>query len=205
MQKEIFTELEDLRDETEFILNSQGIIEDKHFENYLRSCERIRYNIFNKIKLSNTYIMNESEKISYLNDNYKAIVENDILKITIPEVMPKYKSINNYAYKNIMLNVLEVAKKYKDLFCNELVFVFIKVVENQKNMDIDNKFIKPIIDGLVLAKVIEDDNINNMFYGVLGMTNKVKRPVTEVYVFKGKYILNYIETMTNIEIKEVSK
>ena len=48
MQKEILTELEDLRDETEFIINNREIVENKHFENYLRSVERIRYNIFNK-------------------------------------------------------------------------------------------------------------------------------------------------------------
>ena len=176
MQKEILTELEDLRDETEFIINNQEIVENKHVENYLRSFERIRNNLFNKIKLSNKYEVNEQDKITYLNDRYSATVENDVLKIYIPEVIPKYKNINNYAYKNIMLNVMDKTKEYKDLFNKELVFVFIKVVENQKNIDIDNKFIKPIVDGLVLSKVIADDNINNMFYGVLGTTNKKKKP-----------------------------
>ena len=101
MQKELLTELEDLRDETEFILNNEEIVESKHIENYLRSLERIRYNIFNKIKLRDKYEINESEKINYLNKQYKTILENGILKIFIPEVLPKYKNINNYAYKNI--------------------------------------------------------------------------------------------------------
>ena len=193
MQKEILTELEDLRDETEFIINNQEIVENKHVENYLRSFERIRNNLFNKIKLSNKYEVNEQDKITYLNDRYSATVENDILKIYIPEVIPKYKNINNYAYKNIMINVMDKTKEYKDLFNKELVFVFIKVVENQKNIDIDNKFIKPIVDGLVLSKVIADDNINNMFYGVLGTTNKKKKPYTEVYVFRGEKMLDFIK------------
>lgn len=51
MQKEILSELEDLRDETEFIINNEEIVENKHIENYLRSLERIRDNIFNKIRL----------------------------------------------------------------------------------------------------------------------------------------------------------
>ena len=85
-----------------------------------------------------------------------------------------------------MLNVMEKTKIYKDLYKDELVFVFIKIVENQKNIDIDNKFVKPIIDGLVLSKVIEDDNIANMFYGVFGTSEKKKKPYTEVYIFKGK-------------------
>ena len=189
MQKEILTELEDLRDETEFIINNQEIVENKHVENYLRSFERIRNNLFNKIKLSNK------------NDRYSATVENDVLKIYIPEVIPKYKNINNYAYKNIMLNVMDKTKEYKDLFNKELVFVFIKVVENQKNIDIDNKFIKPIVDGLVLSKVIADDNINNMFYGVLGTTNKKKKPYTEVYVFRGQKMLDFIKNQIEADTK----
>lgn len=201
MQKEILTELEDLRDETEFIINNQEIVENKHVENYLRSFERIRNNLFNKIKLSNKYEVNEQDKITYLNDRYSATVENDVLKIYIPEVIPKYKNINNYAYKNIMLNVMDKTKEYKDLFNKELVFVFIKVVENQKNIDIDNKFIKPIVDGLVLSKVIADDNINNMFYGVLGTTNKKKKPYTEVYVFRGEKMLDFIKEQIEADTK----
>lgn len=201
MQKEILTELEDLRDETEFIINNQEIVENKHIENYLRSFERIRNNLFNKIKLSNKYEVNEQDKITYLNDRYSATVENDILKIYIPEVIPKYKNINNYAYKNIMINVMDKTKEYKDLFNKELVFVFIKVVENQKNIDIDNKFIKPIVDGLVLSKVIADDNINNMFYGVLGTTNKKKKPYTEVYVFRGQKMLDFIKEQIETDTK----
>ena len=201
MQKEILTELEDLRDETEFIINNQEIVENKHVENYLRSFERIRNNLFNKIKLSNKYEVNEQDKITYLNDRYSATVENDVLKIYIPEVIPKYKNINNYAYKNIMLNVMDKTKEYKDLFNKELVFVFIKVVENQKNIDIDNKFIKPIVDGLVLSKVIADDNINNMFYGVLGTTNKKKKPYTEVYVFRGQKMLDFIKKQIEADTK----
>ena len=201
MQKEILTELEDLRDETEFIINNQEIVENKHIENYLRSFEIIRNNLFNKIKLSNKYEVNEQDKITYLNDRYSATVENDILKIYIPEVIPKYKNINNYAYKNIMINVMDKTKEYKDLFNKELVFVFIKVVENQKNIDIDNKFIKPIVDGLVLSKVIADDNINNMFYGVLGTTNKKKKPYTEVYVFRGQKMLDFIKEQIEADTK----
>ena len=197
MQKEILAELEDLRDETEFIINNEEIVESKHVENYLRSLERIRYNIFNKIKLREKYEINETDQINYLNNRYKVTMKNEILKIHIPEVIPKYKNINNYAYKNIMLNVMDKTKEYKDFFNKELVFVFIKVVESQKNIDIDNKFIKPIVDGLVLSKVIADDNIANMFYGVMGITNKRKNPYTEVYVFKGEKILEFIKNIVD--------
>ena len=93
--------------------------------------------------MKDKYEVNEQDKINYLNNRYKATVENDILKIYIPEVIPKYKNINNYAYKNIMINVMEKTKQYKDLFNNELVFVFIKVVENQKNIDQQQRWRPP--------------------------------------------------------------
>lgn len=114
MQKEIKAELEDLRDETEFIINNEDVIENKHIENYLRSLERIRYNIFNKIKLYNKYVVNEDEKLMYLNDRYEVTKFDNYLKIYIPEVIQKYKNVNNYAYKNIMLNVME--KTYTEVY-----------------------------------------------------------------------------------------
>ena len=92
---------------------------------------------------------------------------------------------------------MEKTKKYKDYFNKQLVFVFIKVVENQKNIDIDNKFVKPIIDALVLQKVIHDDNVTNMFYMVQGK-NDTDKPFTEVYVMDAKYVTNWIENLENI-------
>ena len=106
-----------------------------------------------------------------------------------------------FNYEDIKNWFITKTKEYKDLFNKELVFVFIKVVENQKNIDIDNKLIKPIVDGLVLSKVIADDNINNMFYGVLGTTNKKKKPYTEVYVFRGQKMLDFIKEQIEADTK----
>lgn len=200
MQKELLTELENLKDRTEFVINNKENIENKHLEDYLRNLEKTRYNIFNKLKIKNENEINEMDKINYLNNNYKAELDNEVLKIYIPEVIPKYKNINNFAYKNIMFNVMEKTKKFKDFFNKQLVFVFIKIVENQKNIDIDNKFVKPIVDGLVLSEVIADDNIANMFYAVLGTTEKNKNPYTEVYVFKGEKIIKWIENYIKADI-----
>lgn len=201
MNTEIVEELKFLKDRTEFIVDNQDKIESKMVEDYLRDLEKTRYNIFNKIRLKEKFDTKNLE-LNYINKMYKAKAEEDILKIYIPEVIPKFKNINNYAYKNIMLNVMEQTKKYKDLFKNKLVFVLIKIVENQRNIDIDNKFVKPIIDGLVLSKVIEDDNIYNMFYSVVGITEKGKNPYTEVYVFDGEKILKWIQNEVKIDLQK---
>lgn len=40
MQKEILEELENLKGETEFIINNKEVIENKHIEKYIRRIDR---------------------------------------------------------------------------------------------------------------------------------------------------------------------
>lgn len=191
MQQIILPELVQLKKETDFVINNGDIIENKDIENYLRNLEKIRWDIFSKLKINNKNKI-EDEKIDYINNNYKATLRNEILRIYIPETLPKYKNISNYAYKNIMISTAECIKDYKGLFNEELTFVVIIIHEKQANMDIDNKYVKPVIDALVLQGIIKDDNINNMFYLAQGK-NDTKRPYTEVFVMSGKYISEWIE------------
>ena len=153
--------------------------------------------MLNKIKISNQEKREENEKINYINNSYKAKLQKDILKIYIPEVLPKFKNISNYAYKNIMLSTAEAIKDYKNLFNKKLTFVLIIVHEKQANMDIDNKYVKPIIDALVIQNVIQDDNITNMFYMIQGK-NDTKKPYTEVFVMDAKYMIGWIEKLQKI-------
>lgn len=194
MQQIILPELKELKKQTDFVIRNKEILDDKDLEKYLRTLEKIRYEIFNKIKISNAEKVNQDEKVNYINNSYKATLKKDILKIYIPETLPKFKNISNYAYKNIMLSTAESVKKYNGLFKDNLTFVVIVIHEKQSNMDIDNKYIKPIIDALVLQNIIEDDNINNMFYLAQGK-NDTKKPFTEVFVMDGKYMESWIENL----------
>lgn len=194
MQKLFLSELETIKKQTDFMINNKEIIENKDIEKYLRSLEKIRYEMFNCIKLSNKEKTNEYEKINYINNSYKATLADGILKIHIPETLPKYKNISNYAYKNIMLSTAEAVKNYIGLFKGKLTFVVILVHEKQSNMDIDNKYIKPIIDALVMQNIIQDDNINNMFYLAQGK-NDTKKPYTEAFVMDGSYMESWIKKL----------
>lgn len=197
MQTIKLNDLESLRKQTDFMINNSEILEKKDIERYLRSLEKIRYNLFEQVKLNNKNIIDENEKIDYINNEYKASLKDGILRIYIPETLPKYKYINNYAYKNIMINTAEVVKDYGGLFKTNLTFVLIIVHEKQMNMDIDNKFVKPIIDALVLQNIIQDDNINNMFYMALGKSD-TQKPYTEAFVMNGKYMLSWIENVQKL-------
>ena len=196
MQQIILPELIQLKRNTDFIINNKDVIENKDIENYLRNLEKTRWEIFSKLKINNKDKI-EKEKIDYINNNYKATLKNEILKIYIPETLPKYKNISNYAYKNIMLSTAECIKDYRGLFNKELTFVIVVIHEKQVNMDIDNKYVKPIIDALVLQGIIKDDNISNMFYLAQGK-NDTKKPYTEVFIMSGKYIAEWIEKVQKI-------
>ena len=96
MQQIILQELEELKKQTDFMINNKDILENKDIEKYLRDLEKIRYEVFNKIKIHNKEKINESEKLNYINNSYKATLVNDVLKIYIPETLPKFKNISNY-------------------------------------------------------------------------------------------------------------
>ena len=195
MQEDLFLEeLQELKSKIDFIINNKNIINEKHKETFLRCLERTRYNLFENVKINNRF---STAKIEFINNNYKAEIKQGILKIFIPEVLPKYKNVSNFAYKNIMLNVSEVCREYGNMFKDKLTFVLIIVHEKQINMDIDNKYVKPIIDGLVNSKIIQDDNVNNVFYSVIGK-NDTKKPYTEVFVMDSRYLIGWIENVKKL-------
>ena len=196
MQNRRFIEiLDELKDETSDMLLYGNMMDSRIKEKYLRKLEKIRYELFENVNLENKY--SNEEDISFVNNKYKAKKEKKILNIYIPEVLPKYKNISSFSYKNIMTNVAECTKEYKDLFQDKLTLVIIVVHEKQKNMDIDNKYVKPIVDGLVTSGVIKDDNFSNMFYIAMGK-NDTKKPYTEVFVLDGKYIDEWIEDLEKL-------
>lgn len=161
-------------------------------ESFLRNLEKRRYSILNQIKLYNKTVTYGTQKITIISDEYKAKFENNILKIYIPEVMPSYKNLKTHAYKNILLNIADKVKSYEGIF-NSQVFIYIKIFDKVENWDIDNKFIKPIFDSLIVSNVIKDDNINNVFYCAKG--EQGDNAHTEVYVTDVNNSVNLFRSM----------
>lgn len=195
--KEFLEKLEQAKEEIDNILLNPYMLDNRRKEICLKNLEMYRYEVINSLELQDKYsVYDEDDGIDFVNKHYEVKETGEILHILIPEVLPKYKNISRFAYKNIMLNVAKGTKEFKNLFKNKLTFVIIVVHERQKNMDIDNKFVKPIIDGLVMSKVIKDDNFSNMFYLALGKNDTIK-PYTDVFVLDGKYILEWILDIEN--------
>lgn len=179
-----------LQESIDLVTNRDSIL-DLQLENFLRSFEKARYNLLTEIKLYNKNKEFDYEKIKTINDEYKAELSNNILKIYIPETMPSYKNLKTHTYKRILLNVAGITEKYSGLFINSEVFIYVKVFDNILGWDIDNKDIKPISDALITSNVIKDDNITKMSYAVKGEFSET--PHTEVYVFDSKKLTKFLE------------
>ena len=171
-----------LNNEISYILKSNTVT-DYRLENFLKAFEKARYNILYEINVYNKNVEFEQEKISTIDTDYNAEVSSNILKIYVPETLPSYKNIKTHAQKRILLNISEITKPFSNLF-NDQVCVFIKIYDKINNWDVDNRNIKPICDGLIASKVIQDDNIDKMFYCVKGEYSN--NPHTEIYVFDYK-------------------
>ena len=178
-----------LKQNVDLISNCNSLT-DLQVEKFLRNFEKIWYNLLSEIKIYNRNVEFEYEKIKTIDNEYKAKLTDNILKIYVPEVMPSYKNLKTHTHKRILLNIAEITKEYENLFNNE-VCIYIKIFDNILGWDVDNKFIKPIADALILSKVIQDDNMTKMSYCVKGEFSDT--PHTEIYVFDSK---NFDEFMT---------
>lgn len=163
---------------------------DLQLEKFLRSFEQVRYNLLNEIKIYNKSVDYEYEKIKIIDDEYDATLENNILKIYVPEVLPSFKNIKTHTHKRILSNIAEVTKKFAGTFDDEVI-IYIKIFDKIQGWDVDNRYIKPVADALIESKVIQDDNITKMFYCVRGEISD--EPHTEICVFDGKKIGDFLE------------
>lgn len=181
--------LVNLRQNIDLLIDSNSLT-DLQIENFLRNFEKTRYNILNEIKIYNKNVEFEYEKIKTIDNEYKAELNDNILKIYVPEVMPSFKNLKTHTHKRILLNVAEVTKTFANQFGNE-VFIYIKVYDKLLGWDIDNKYIKPIADALIMSNVIQDDNMTKMFYCAKGEYSE--NPHTEIYVFEAQKVNKFLE------------
>lgn len=182
-------QLKSLNIQIKNILNSNSLT-DMQIESFLLNFEKVRYNLLAEIREYNKNVEFEHEKIKTIDDNYKTELKDNVLKIYVPETLPSFKNLKTHTYKRILLNVAEITKQYKGLFGDE-VFIYIKVCDSIKGWDIDNKYVKPIADALILSGVIEDDNISKMFYSAKGEFSEI--PHTIIYVLDGKNMEQFLK------------
>ena len=144
--------------------------------------EKVRY-------LNNNMLDNE---IHFIDNDYKANLQDGVLSLYIPEKLPNLTNRSSYAHKQIIFNIAEITKQYDKLFFDKYVIVIIKIFEKLKVWDADNRTVKPIQDGLIHGGVIKDDNIFNCCYMVQGFYSDL--PHIEVSVLEADKIINFIDS-----------
>ena len=160
-------------------------------EKYFYKFEKIRMDMYDDVRQTNLWLdFMDAEGIEIIDYQYKARLEDNILKIHIPEKVPSIKRGANYVQKQIAYNVAKVVKQYQGLFYDNSVIVIIKIFDDTKIWDVDNRNVKPIQDGLIQGRVIKDDNIYCSSYMVQGYYSD--RPYIEVYVLPAEEITKII-------------
>lgn len=89
-----------------------------------------------------------------------------------------------------MYNISREVREYQELFYDKCVMVIIKIYDDGKIWDADNRNVEPIHDGLIHGKIIKDDNIYCASYMVQGYYSD--KPHTDVYVLPSAEITKII-------------
>lgn len=123
-----------------------------------------------------------------INPEWKLEYNGKRIKIYIPDVLPTVyiKTANEAAgyfankWKNNMAFLIRKWEGFS-ILKYEKVFVWFKFFHSTE-FDCDNKFFKPLIDGIVLSGLIEDDNNTILKFGFEGIISPENYHV-EVFIF----------------------
>ena len=190
-KEEIIKSIEKIEKISEELVQTKEEIKDEQLERYFCKLEKTRMDMYDAARQRNLWLKFMDDKgPEFIDDEYKAEVENEVLKIYIPERIPPIKNGANYTQKRIMQNVSRIVRKYEELFYEQFTMVLIKIYDDGKIWDADNRNVKPIHDGLIHGKIIRDDNIYCTCYMVQGYYSD--KPHAEVYVLPADEITRMI-------------
>lgn len=144
------------------LLKIKEKVKDEELERYFCKFEKARMDMYDAVEQRNLFIkFGGGEAINCIGEEYEVELQDDILKIYIPETLPKIKQGISYTQKRIMSNISWNVRKYEGLFYDKFAIVIIKIYDNKPIWDADNRSIKPIHDGLILNNLKADTKIHN--------------------------------------------
>lgn len=123
-------------------------------------------------------------------EKWEVECNDDVIKIYIPDYLPKRNSITKEIYNMWLKNLVCSLQSIIPTPQFEKIFVYIKMFIPGSLWDVDNRSIKMIIDSIRYSKIIKDDSFQYVAYGAEGSN---KEPYhTEIYIMdysKMPYIL----------------
>lgn len=192
INQRILDAIEEIGQISKELLKTKEGVTDEKLERYFCKFEKARMDMYDAVEQRNLFMkFGGEDAINCIGEEYEVELQDDILKLCIPETLPKIKQGINYTQKRIMSNISWTIRKYEGLFYDKSVIVIIKIYDNKKIWDADNRNIKLIHDGLIHGRIIKDDNINCSCYFVQGYYSE--EPHTEVYVLLAEEITRIID------------
>ncbi|CAB1249470.1 hypothetical protein ACFHWD_20205 [Clostridium sp. MT-14] len=186
--------------DTFFELNSD--VETREMIDMIKSLERFRMFLYKNaaehVKLVSSLTLSPEYEKKFrdaLKNNWTSEYDGIRIKIYVPEVPPTiYIKTRNEAVGYFMelwkAKTRNVLKGYDIHF--EKVFVWLKCYNPVSSYDVDNKFIKPFLDGIRQSGIIKDDNFKIVKYGMEGLLDR-ENPHMELYIFGDDSIPEFIK------------
>ena len=190
-KEEIIESIKKIEKISNELIQTKEKIKDEELERYFCKLEKERMDMYDAVMQENLWKDFMGDEVTdFIDYDYKAKLEDDILKIHIPEKIPPIKKGASYTQKRITSNIARMTRKYEGLFYDKFTMTIIKIYDDGKIWDVDNRNVKPIQDGLIHGKVIKDDNIYCSCYMVQGYYSD--KPYVEVYVIPADEITKII-------------
>ncbi|OAA90780.1 hypothetical protein [Clostridium ljungdahlii] len=164
----------------------------KEMIDMIKSLERFRMFLYKSaaehVKLVKSLALSpeyEKKFRSAVENNWTSEYNGTRIEVYVPEVPPTvYTKVRNEAVGYFIelwkYKTKDVLKNYNLHF--ERVFVWLKCYNPVTPYDMDNKFIKPFLDGIRQSNIIKDDSFKIVKYGMEGFLDR-KNPHMELYIF----------------------
>ncbi|MCI8965169.1 MAG: hypothetical protein HFJ43_02270, partial [Clostridia bacterium] len=144
MKEEIIESIKKIEKISNELLQTKEEVKDEELERYFYRLEKTRMDMYDTVKQRNLWReFDDAETIDFIDEEYRVKLEDGILKIYIPETLPKIKQGVKYVQKRIMSNISWTVRKYEKLFYDKCVMVIIKIYDDAKIWDVDNRNVKP--------------------------------------------------------------
>lgn len=169
-------------------------VEAKHLLNAYSAIEKARMELYwalnHQIKSGE-----EPNNILPTDDIKTEILDNgETIKLTIMDYPARYKTIKDKTKERWVNNITFALRKIKSEVSFDRTFVFIRFYFPVEDIDVDNRDIKFIIDGIKYSGLIPDDIYKYVSFGFDAAFSKI--PKTEVYIIK--YNKFFPEMLTKI-------
>jgi hypothetical protein len=126
-------------------------------------------------------------------DNWEVEQHGYVIKITIPECPSRLTETKKIYRERWIRNTCAALKKLQHKPVYEKIYVLVKVYYSNKDWDIDNRDLKPLIDGIRYSRLIKGDNIKNVAYIADGDISENER--TEVTILPYSPVENALKNV----------